>query len=685
MAYCTVCGNKVEINHKWCKDCGIKVEVQAKASNEDIQPLTLTDFSKQREKVRRQALTKKEDDKATKLKITTKTTVNTKKLVFVTVGIVISDKNTGELKKVRGRLPVQVYDTSNVIDLKMAAIEKFSNHDQNFCGLEDYVLLYPDMSEVVLLPGAVKAFKLNMYKADLGKPYSKCVFFLCLTYQLNNISKNEDGKLDSETDDAYNNHDDKGSPPNISDSSLTVHDNGLEIPTALNIYPPDILMAGYNYEEDDEAESNFYYTNTTTTAINSVSESNRDEIAGTSTVLSYTEKLLNLSSTLLSTERFELKIRRRKIFLDTMQKLKIHFKDGVKLFKVSFVGDDPTDGKGPLREFFSLLFEDAKQFILCSGASSQFTFLHITEKLKAKEFLYFGNLIALAIINECAGPRYFLPSLAAKLLNGAPIPPLIDDVADFDVQQKLRALLDTNDESSFQKVMDNFPEQLTAGVTKLRVDMSEKHSFIEDICFHYCLSICSEEIDEVIKGLNLLGLRNILTTHYNESVKEFVNQTKQAAEDLLEVFKTVNYTINSTEKKDKEEDIVYNFSNFLESLDVKAYNRLTISIDYDDDEEEEGNKQENKDAVESTYQRNITLIDVIRFCTGSKYILDSMKGNGTIKFIYPGQNAHGQRIEAHTCAILLEFPVTERYYNSPESFIENFCDDIVSSPGFGKI
>jgi hypothetical protein len=62
-----------------------------------------------------------------------------------------------------------------------------------------------------------------------------------------------------------------------------------------------------------------------------------------------------------------------------------------------------------------------------------------------------------------------------------------------------------------------------------------------------------------------------------------------------------------------------------------------------------------------------------------------MKGKGTINFIYPDQSAQGRRIEAHTCAIVLEFPVTDRYSNSPELFIENFCDDIVSSPGFGRI
>ena len=72
---------------------------------------------------------------------------------MVNVGIVSYNESVGCLKKQRGRLPVQVKDNANVIDLKVAAIEKYSKHDQQFCGLEDYVLLYQDLSDDVFLPG----------------------------------------------------------------------------------------------------------------------------------------------------------------------------------------------------------------------------------------------------------------------------------------------------------------------------------------------------------------------------------------------------------------------------------------------------------------------------------------------------------------------------------------------------
>ena len=41
---------------------------------------------------------------------------------------------------------------SSASEIKILAIDNHASHNQNFCGLEDYVLLYPDGKEVVKLP-----------------------------------------------------------------------------------------------------------------------------------------------------------------------------------------------------------------------------------------------------------------------------------------------------------------------------------------------------------------------------------------------------------------------------------------------------------------------------------------------------------------------------------------------------
>ena len=56
-----------------------------------------------------------------------------------------------------------------------AAVKKHSDHDQFFCGDEDYILLYPDQKAVVKVPGNDENFTVAKYKQELAKPYSKCI------------------------------------------------------------------------------------------------------------------------------------------------------------------------------------------------------------------------------------------------------------------------------------------------------------------------------------------------------------------------------------------------------------------------------------------------------------------------------------------------------------------------------
>ena len=93
----------------------------------------------------------------------------------------VGGDDTGDLKYIRGkRLPVKVSDKCSATELKEAAIEKHSKYDQEFCSLEDYVLLYPDFREVVYLPGSSNVFQLDKYKHDLAKAFSQISFYLCM-------------------------------------------------------------------------------------------------------------------------------------------------------------------------------------------------------------------------------------------------------------------------------------------------------------------------------------------------------------------------------------------------------------------------------------------------------------------------------------------------------------------------
>ena len=119
-------------------------------------------------------------------------------MVLIDVGIMERD-NYSILKPVRGKkLPLKPSETTSASKIKILAIDKHASHNQNFCGLEDYVLLYADGKEVIKLPEAStgtgekkgKQFTLCEYIIELGKPYSQIVFYLCIASEFKETFEN---------------------------------------------------------------------------------------------------------------------------------------------------------------------------------------------------------------------------------------------------------------------------------------------------------------------------------------------------------------------------------------------------------------------------------------------------------------------------------------------------------------
>ena len=118
------------------------------------------------------------------------------KNVVVTVGLAHRDEH-GNLRDIRGkRMPIQVKETANCIELQTAAVEKHSDHNQEFCSLESYCLLYSDFKEIIFIPGTTQLFDLKAYKTRLGKPYSQIVFYLCTETDLNDKQSHYDSLED---------------------------------------------------------------------------------------------------------------------------------------------------------------------------------------------------------------------------------------------------------------------------------------------------------------------------------------------------------------------------------------------------------------------------------------------------------------------------------------------------------
>eukprot|EP00794_Sanderia_malayensis_P001628 gene1628-1807_t len=582
--------------------------------------------------------------------------------VIITIGLLEWSAIEQKLKAKRGqRLALRVSTIDPCGTILEKAQKKWKDYQPDSYTETEYVLTYPNGKSARFMPGTFEFFNLKWYKEEIGKEYKRLVFYLCTPddylvseNSLEDFYETPAKKQSNDDLDVYDFLTEETQfVGNISDEL-----NLLTTPTAIPTTPT-TTQAGSSKQGDDEVQASMH---------------NQCEKMDTKSFQEEVKQLGKLfqegvESTLVPA------IRRRKIWLDTTFKLKRAFENGIKPFTVQFIGEEVVDAGGPQKEFFTVLFEDVKRYLLCSGDGVTYMFLHDIEKLQNCDSHMFGTLVGLALLQECSGPRYFMPCVVAKMLNAPPIKPNRENLPDYEVKEKLDELLSAEDEEDFQGMMNAFTERFSFGITKSTVKMGEREQFAENITQHFCLSACHEEMQDFRKGLDVHGLLRILENNYEESKSEFLIPKSQTASEVLLLFKVLNFTKTdggdgkSIGRRELEEDIYFNFTNLVETLEHRGHIEVnTIEID-----DKGGGK-------EST--RKISVEDVIQFCTGSKYVTPALKGTGTLNFDHSGK--YGALV-ANTCSVLLTFPVIDRYTKSAEDFVTQVVNDICSQNGFGMV
>ena len=98
---------------------------------------------------------------------------------MINVGLIETNEKSVVAIKRGSRLATKVLKSFGPTEVAHAAVRKHADHDQFFCGSDDYVLCYPDQKIVQFIPGSNKEFTVELYKEEIGKPYSKIDLFLC--------------------------------------------------------------------------------------------------------------------------------------------------------------------------------------------------------------------------------------------------------------------------------------------------------------------------------------------------------------------------------------------------------------------------------------------------------------------------------------------------------------------------
>ena len=162
---------------------GASTEVQNNRTSTEQQSertLAFEEFYSLREDERQEGF--KPPKKKKKKTPPSKSTVPTNKVTDVEVKVGIASQVDGILKARRGKThSVTVKSTADRQEITKKAIAKHSSFDQNFDGSISYVLLFPDFSEVIFVPGTKEQFVLSSYKKAIGKDYKRLTFLLIPT------------------------------------------------------------------------------------------------------------------------------------------------------------------------------------------------------------------------------------------------------------------------------------------------------------------------------------------------------------------------------------------------------------------------------------------------------------------------------------------------------------------------
>ena len=94
------------------------------------------------------------------------------------VGLMTIGKGGG-VKPQRGKtLCLSTHPDITAPDLLNQAVKKMRDFNKD---LDEgpFLLLYPDGSEVINIPGTQRPFTLKTYKAETGRPYQRITIFIC--------------------------------------------------------------------------------------------------------------------------------------------------------------------------------------------------------------------------------------------------------------------------------------------------------------------------------------------------------------------------------------------------------------------------------------------------------------------------------------------------------------------------
>ncbi|XP_065104077.2 uncharacterized protein [Paramisgurnus dabryanus] len=676
--YCPYCGFRFDTLPTFCSSCGKNLKVFKETQQETCAPMssdvavvkadvgttptpTLNQFLEYRQ------LKSKE---RTNFSISKKggSSKHEQKKVQINIGIMCLQ--SGALKPLRGKtLPLFTDPQITANDLLRMAEKKFKDFNKD---MEEgpYILLYPDLSEVINVPGTQRPFTLKDYKSEIGKPYQRINLFIC---KKNDFEANQILSSDSDTDtevfirtrhtDESNLADTMPITPQHSSTpeKTTVNKTGLDVvPQHRGVIELSDSEDERPSTSDHAARENLCYREYVDVYAPPTTQED-DELVTTAQSFDLPEQLegessltapdiisnLALAIDRKSVSRFN--IMRSNVWDGAVRGFKrVSYSEFNDMF-VKFSDDAGTfeeglDTGGPRRELLTLLMSSLQNRPIFDGPPYSRYVVYNSVAVREDEYFLAGKMIAVSIVHGGPGPHFLSKDLVNHIIDQPSFSATVKDVTDEGIVKALQEIQNATSLESLQDlILKNSSLLQTAGCFRLVKNFEEKHKVVEEYLRWYVIDRNQSVIKRFKDGLATLQFLTALQQH-PRVLGSFLchNEKKLTAIDLENLFKHELSPAGSNQRQNESKTLSF-WSDYL--LDCEEH------------------------------QTEVSLENLLMFATG----LTSLPPAGITPqpcIVFLDTSPFPM---ANTCANTLKLPLSETY----SSFKSHMDFGIQNSPGFG--
>ncbi|XP_032363602.1 G2/M phase-specific E3 ubiquitin-protein ligase-like, partial [Etheostoma spectabile] len=372
----------------------------------------------------------------------------------INIGLMTIGKG-GVLKPKRGKtISFSTHPDITALDLLNEAVRKMRDFNKD---LDEgpFLLLYPDGSEVINIPGTQRPFTLKAYKEEIGKSYQRVIIFICQKKDFEKV----------------------GEYPDTSDSD------------------PEIVIK--TTSRDFDLADTLPFEPHHKSSPKNLSEP---------TTVQASEIIANLALAIDHKKVSRFNISRSDVWDGAVRGFRrSSYSEKSEIF-VKFTDDagsleEGLDTGGPRREFLTLLMDHLRNRPIFDGPQERRYLVYNPTAVREDEYYLAGKMIAVSIIHGGPAPHFLSKDLVNHIIGKPSFSATVEDVKDEDIGRALHQVQEADSEESLQNlILQNSTMFQTAGCFR-PVKACEKHTLVEEYLKWYIIDRNHIAIQRLKDGL----------------------------------------------------------------------------------------------------------------------------------------------------------------------------------------